>query len=151
MAVVGLVRPPRRSFFISSHETSVFLFLLQSTWTCVWFGLEFLTLSMVVSGTCPVGAHQDVRVGIVFSDFRSAKLTDFNRSRDSGFSFSQYLYTIMLSNIRVEKYCTIRRAKFQAIHKMQGDGPRRSRSRIRAGSACRGAATQRNRKKGDVV
>ena len=62
-----------------------------------WPGI--LTLAMVRFRHLPSGGTSRCE-GWVFSD--AAKLTDFNRSRDSGFSFSQYLYTIMLSNIRVE-------------------------------------------------
>ena len=52
-------------------------------------------------------------------------------------------YTIFLSNISGGKHTdTTTESEIPGDpHKMQGDGPRRSRNRIRAGSASRGAAT----------
>ena len=51
---------------------------------------NFLTLSMVVSGTYPVGAHQDVRVGI---GFRFSKAYRFQTEAEIADSVSVSIFT----------------------------------------------------------
>ena len=100
MAVVGLVRPPRRSFSRSSHETSVFSvsISIHLDVRMVWPGI-FDSLDGRF-GHLPSGGTSRCEGWDWFQIQQSLQIS--NRSRDSGFSFSQYLYTIMLSNIRVE-------------------------------------------------
>ena len=71
-----------------------------------------LTLPMFVSGTYPVGAHQDVRVGI----FQISKDTDATEAEIAVSVPGSVFYTIFLSNISGGNILRlIRRAKFLTI------------------------------------
>ena len=109
----GGIRPSPALVLLQKHRRNhsfcLYFNPLGRAYGLAW---NFLTLSMVVSGTYPVGAHQDVRVGI----FQISKDTDATETEIAGSVPGSVFYSVFLSNISGGNILRLtRRAKFLAI------------------------------------